>query len=165
MESKKIIIPKRLQEDVLVKDITVRFWYCRNCETYFKPKFFLKKLESFDIKQLLQEQEICTNCHSRWWRIWKKNRIKCWRCGYVMDQSKYTGGMPNRCPNCKHRRYLYSHFEDVVNISKELREQFIAEAKELMSKKKKKIIKSDLTDLEVTPFHKSIMDSPEKLGE
>ena len=164
-ENQNIIIPKKLQEDKLYKDIVIRLYYCRNCKSYFKPRFFIKKLLGFDIKELLKEPERCSNCNSRWFKIWQKNRVKCFRCGYCIDQSKYTGGLPGRCPNCKHKRYLYSHFENQVNLSKELRQQFIAEYKEFMAKKKIKIIKSDLTDLEITKFHKSIMDMEEKVEE
>ena len=158
-EHKNIIIPKILQEDKLYIDINVRLFFCRNCNNYFKVKYFKDKLNQLNKEELLKEPERCSKCRSRWWKIWEKDRVQCQRCGYIIDQSKYTGNLPLTCPNCKKRKYLKKHFEKFLNYSKEIRDKFKDEYKEFMEKNPEKIKKFTPTgDLEVTKFRRSILD-------
>lgn len=166
-EHKNIIIPKRLQEDKLYVDINIRLFFCRNCKEYFKVKYFKDKLNQLNRQELLKEPERCSKCQSRWWKIWEKDRVQCQRCAYTIDQSKYTGNLPQACPNCRKRKYLRKHFEKFLNYSKEIREKFMEEYREFMRKNPGKIVRFTPTgDLEVTKFRKSILEGDnEKIEE
>ena len=99
--------------------------------------------------------------------IWEKDRVQCQRCGYIIDQSKYTGNLPQACLNCKKRKYLKKHFEKFLNYSKEIRDKFMKEYRDFMGKNPEKIEKfTPEGDLEVTKFKKSILEGDnEKIEE
>ena len=157
---------ENIKSDELSKEIKVKIYYCRNCKRHFVPKFFKRLVNSFDQKLLLKEPDRCTKCRSRWWKIWLKDRIKCFRCGYNIDETVYKGKMPLRCPNCRKRRYLEKDFEEMLNYSKEIRRQFIIDYKLENSKNKPpKIIKFKPTDAEFTKFNEKIVDEKDNIEE
>lgn len=162
-DEKNVIIPKELQNQPIVKDVRVKIYFCRNCFKWFKPKFFQKNLMGNE-RKLLEEPERCGKCNSRWWKIWKKDRVICQRCGYNIDQSKYTGNLPKYCPMCGKSKYLQRHYASYLNYSKEVRDKFKKDYREFMKKNKPKVVKFTSRDLKPSiEFVKNIADLEDKI--
>lgn len=152
-----------MQSSLLYSEIKLNIYHCRNCNNSFLPKYVIKKIYSQNKEELLNKiPERCSKCHSRWWKIWEKDRVQCQFCFYIIDQSKYTGKLPKHCPNCKKAKYTKKHFSKMLNYSKEIREKFISEYREFMSKQKIKVQKFTPKDVKVTKFEKHIQDKKEE---
>lgn len=121
-------------EKKLKAEISIKLYYCHNCHQMFIPKYIRDILKG---KKQQIEPERCTLCNSRWWKIEEKDRVQCQRCGYMIDQSKYTGKLPKKCPNCGKANYTKKFLERYCNYSKEIRQKLIQEWKDQKLVKKK----------------------------